>query len=139
MDKILSLLSENNYIKLEAPLDVRNVIGAQKELTRHGVPILPEGFIKFLRCYNGLSCQDSCVLGIPPVNNSRLDIVEFNEEFNNSSDMVILGYDDFGYLVYNSSTKTYQLIDKDGGLVIEEFMEDELEYALISIIHINYE
>lgn len=140
MDKILSLLSDSRSgLKLGTPLNTKDIISVQKALTRQGLPVLPSAFINFLRHYNGVKSQDSHILGIAPVSDEQEDIVSFNDEYNQSSDMVILGYDDFGYLVYNTSTKTYQLVDKEGGMVIEEFFEDELEYALISVIHVNCE
>lgn len=139
MRKLAEFLAQCGYVHLEKPLNVKNVVLAQKELTRQGLPMLPPFFLDFLRQYNGLSAQDSKILGIPPLANANLDIIEFNQDFNQSDDMVILGCDDFGFLVYNAAAKTYQLIDKDSSMVLEEFADNELEYAVMSVLHVSYE
>lgn len=139
MEKLTEFLAQCGYVHLEKPLNVKNVVLAQKELTRQGLPMLPQLFLDFLRQYNGVSAQDSKILGVPPLENANLDIIEFNRDFNQSADMVILGYDDFGFLVYNAAAKTYQLVDKDSAMVLEEFADNELEYAVMSVLHVSYE
>lgn len=139
MGKFLKLLERNKYVHKEEPLAVKDVILAQKDLVKRGYPFLPTAFLEFLQCYNGLSANDSAILGIPPLVESKLDIVKYNREFNHSASLVILGYDDFGFLVYNHPLNCYQLVDKGGNMVLEEFADDELEYALISVLHVDAE
>lgn len=139
MDNFIKSLKESKYLEPETPLAVKNTIIAQKELTKQGLVMLPTAFIEFLYHCNGVSAQDSCILGIPPVNNNKLDIIEFNKDYNRSDDMVILGYDDFAFLVYNTTSKTYQLVDKESQMVLEEFQDNELKYAVMSVLHVSYE
>lgn len=139
MENFLKLLAHNKYVHKEEPLAVKDVILAQKDLVKRGYPFLPTAFLEFLQCYNGLSANDSAILGIPPLIDSRLDIIKYNREFNRDAALVILGYDDFGFLVYNQLLNCYQLVDKDGNMVLEEFADDELEYALISVLHVDAE
>ena len=106
---------------------------------RVGFPFLPTDFLEFLRHYNGVKASDSAILGIPPLENPELDIKAFNQEFNAAPDKVILGYDDFVFLIYDHENKVYQLVDKSGALVLEEFAEDELGYALNSVLHVDEE
>lgn len=139
MQRVLNLLSQGKYLHTEAPLDVKDVILAQKNMVKKGYPFLPVGFLNFLQNYNGVSANDSAVLGIPPLADDGLNIIKFNREFNRDDSSVILGYDDFCFLVYNKPLNCYQLVDKSGDMVLEEFTEDELEYALISILHVDTE
>lgn len=137
MNRFLHLLSQNKYIHAENPLAVKDVILAQKKMVKDGYPFLPEAFLNFLRLHNGVLANDSALLGIAPLANKQLDIFKFNREFNRNLSVVILGYDDFCYLVYNKPLNCYQLVDKGGDMVLEEFADDELEYALISVLHVD--
>ena len=139
MEKFLNLLAQNKYLHKEGSLAVKDVILTQKKLVKRGYPFLPLEFLKFLQHYNGVSANDSAILGIPPLAESKLDIVKYNREFNDDASLVILGYDDFGFLVYNQTQNCYQLVDKGGNMVLEEFADDELEYALISVLHVDAE
>ena len=139
MTDFLDFLARSKYVELEKPLEIKDVIQAQKELVREGFPFLPTDFLEFLRHYNGVKAADSAILGIPPLPHPDLDIKSFNQEFNTDSDKVILGYDDFGFLIYDSQNKVYQLVDRGGVMVLEEFAEDELGYALNSVLHVDEE
>ena len=139
MTDFLDFLARSKYVELEKPLEIKDVIQAQKELVREGFPFLPTDFLEFLRHYNGVKAADSAILGIPPLHHPDLDIKSFNQEFNTDSDKVILGYDDFGFLIYDSQNKVYQLVDRGGVMVLEEFAEDELGYALNSVLHVDEE
>ncbi len=139
MDEFLEFLAQNKYIERENPLDVKDIIKAQKTLVHDGFPFLPTEFLEFLRHYNGIKAQDSAVLGIPPLKNPELDIRNFNREFNATPENVILGYDDFSFLIYNHQNNVYQLVDKTGTMVLEEFFEGELGYALNMVLHIDEE
>ncbi len=139
MESFLDYLKQCRYIELENPLAMKDVIQAQKELVRAGFPFLPVAFLNFLRHYNGVKAEDSAILGIPPLKNPMLDIKMFNCEHNVAADKVILGYDDFCFLVYDTENKVYQLVDRSSPLVVEEFAEDELGYALNSVLHVDEE
>lgn len=139
MSEFLKFLEQSKYVKREKALNIKDVITAQKDLVRVGFPFLPTDFLEFLRHYNGVKASDSAILGIPPLENPELDIKAFNQEFNAAPDKVILGYDDFVFLIYDHEDKVYQLVDKSGALVLEEFAEDELGYALNSVLHVDEE
>ena len=86
--------------------------------------------------YNGVMASDSAILGIPPLENERLNIVDFNAEYNALPNIAILGYDDSAFLVYDNAENKYKLIDRYDGIMLDEYLEDELVYALNSILHI---
>ena len=75
---------------------------------------------------------DSAVLGIKPVKR-ELDLFEFNQIRNTPGTRLILGYDEFCFLTYDSSEKMYFLTDRDFGDDLDDF--EDFETALSSIIH----
>jgi|GEM_PF-4508939 len=134
MIDFIKALKEKGYQTQETPFKTKDVIEIQKELVKNGYPLLPLEFIGFLKYYNGLKGEDSAILGVLP-KDEWLDIVAFNEMHNGSKDMVILGYDDFCFLVYDEMQKDYLLVDRDTGDEVESFSADGLAEGLSSILH----
>ncbi len=134
MKQLLKLLAENDVLKKEKPLESKDTISAQKDLVMAGFELLPEKFIALLKVYNGIQSQDGAVLGIKPENDA-IDIVRFNKEHNRSKSKIILGYDDFAFLVYDFQEKNYLLIDRGDGLELDDFLDDEFTSAISSILH----
>ena len=135
MKRLLAQIAKSNrYIK-EAPLEAVDIIKTQKKLVQQGYPFLPVEFIDFLKYHNGLSTSDSAVLGIPPLENESLNILTFNQNYNAVANTAILGYDDMYYLLFDNLKQRYMLVDRIGFDVIEEYLSDELVYAINSILH----
>ncbi len=130
----IKTLQENGYRLQKTSFSQKDVIETQKELVKMGYPFLPLEFIGFLKNYNGLKGEDCGILGISPADRV-LDILVFNEIHNGSKDMVILGYDDFCFLVYDEVQKDYLLVDRQTGDELESFSADGLPEALNAIIH----
>lgn len=139
MKQFIENLFNDPYFQQEAPLPEKDILLTQRELVREGYPFLPLSYLKFLQAANGVMGVDSALLGIPPTANGELDIVAYNVMFNQTNNMVIIGYDEFNFLVYNHAVQKYQLIDREDNLVIEEFTEDEIKFALNSVINIQNE
>ena len=136
MKRFLELIDNSKICYKEKPLQSIDIIKTQKELVKSGCPFLPSEFIDFLKQYNGVMASDSAILGIPPLENERLNIVDFNAEYNALLNIAILGYDDSAFLVYDNAENKYKLIDRYDGIMLDEYLEDELVYALNSILHI---
>ena len=134
MMNFIQTLKENGYKVQETRFAQKDVIETQKELVKQGYPFLPLEFISFLKSYNGLRGEDSAILGVLP-KDKGLDIVTFNEIHNGSKDMVILGYDDFCFLVYDELQKDYVLVDRETGDELESFSAEGLPEGLSSILH----
>ena len=135
MIELLKYIKASQKCYKEEPLNVVDIIKTQKELVRIGCPFLPVDYIEFLTHFNGLRASDCAILGIAPLSDTQLDIVKFNAAYNNSSNIAILGYDDSVFLVYDNIEQKYKLIDKANSVVIEEFLNDELVFAINSILH----
>ena len=134
MMNFIQTLKENGYKVQETRFAQKDVIETQKELVKQGYPFLPLEFISFLKSYNGLRGEDSAILGVLP-KDKGLDIVTFNEIHNGSKDMVILGYDDFCFFVYDEFQKDYLLVDRETGDELESFSAEGLPEGLSSILH----
>ncbi|MBO7605015.1 MAG: hypothetical protein J6S61_00925 [Elusimicrobiaceae bacterium] len=134
MINLLKFINENHLLKKEKPLEVKDVIEAQKELVQSGFRLLPEEFIGLLKICNGIQSGAGAILGIGP-KNKALDIVSFNKTYNRSISKVILGYDDFAYLVYDFQQKKYILIDRGDGMELDDFLNDEFVSAVSSVLH----
>ncbi len=133
MKELLEILKQNNYLEKEIPLEVLDVISAQKELSKHGYPLLPSEFLDFLRVYNGIRGDGFAVLGIEP-KDEEIDVVRFNRAHNTSKTKAIIGYDEFCFLAYDTQKSAYLLLDRNDGEELDDFVT--LSYALGSILHI---
>ena len=134
MEKFIEMLQSESVLEKQKPLRSVDVIEAQKRLVKEGYPLLPAQFIDFLKVCNGLRGESCAVFGIDP-DDKLLDIVDFNKEHNASKSKVILGYDDFCFLVYDSSKERYALLDREDGDDLDDFLKDSLDYALSAILH----
>lgn len=135
MIELINYIKKSHVCHKEEPLNIVDIIKTQKELVRMECPFLPADFIEFLTTFNGIRASDCAILGISPLQDKALDIVEFNNQFNDSPDTAILGYDDSVFLIYDNTENNYKLIDKNNMMVVEEFLNDELVFALNSILH----
>ncbi len=136
MIELINYIKKSNFYHKEKPLQVTDIIKTQRELVRQGCPFLPTAFIEFLKYFNGIRASDSAILGIAPLDDKSLNIVDFNVRLNASKDVAILGYDDEVFLIYDGTEDKYKLIDKHDMVVIDHFLNDELAYAINSILHL---
>ena len=134
MRKPIDAIESCQELKKQAPLAVKDVIEAQKDLVKAGLCFLPEALIELLKIHNGIKGEDGAVLGINPKDDT-LDIVRFNKAHNTSKHKVIIGYDDFAFLVYDEAKKKYLLLDRSDGLELDDFLENELTSAVSSVLH----
>lgn len=134
MEELVSMIQKEVGVKKQAPLVVEKVIESQKELVKNGFIMLPSEFVDFLKIYNGVRADACAILGIEP-ENELLDIVSFNKAHNAAKSKVILGYDDFCFLVFDASRECYLLLDREDGEEVDDFSKDSLAYALSAILH----
>ena len=134
MRELLNLLTQNDFIQKERPLDTKDIIDVQKHFVRNELPFLPKMFIDFLKIYNGVKTEGGAVFGIFPDDQS-LDILDTNARYNRTTNQVILGADDFAFLVYDDLQKKYLLLDRTDGLELDDFLETEFSSAIMSVLH----
>ena len=136
MTDLEKAIRQNTSCSYEKPL-TEDVILLQKKLVANGFDFLPTEFVAFLKKMNGVMGDASCILGIPPVQNKLLDIWRFNQSMHLPNHAVVLGFDDFAYLLYDAAQKQYRLLSRDLQTTLETFEKDEWEDALRSIIHFD--
>lgn len=136
MKKIIEQIRTTPNTGLGKPVDSRKIILCQKELMKNNIAPIPNSFLELLHTYNAISYDGAEIFGIFPNEKSFFDIVKANlmSPFNNKSNIVVLGCDEFDYMVYNTQGSTYQIIDKEDLEVLEEYTD--IEQALYHILKI---
>lgn len=136
MENLLEYLREHDVVPGGKQLTSVEIMKLQKNLNRNGLPEMPENLVELLKSFNGVQFSESAILGFNP-ENENLDLLSFNKRVNGQTDSLILAYDEFSFLVYNAEQKGYFLTDRDSGENLEEFYENELDLALIGMIHLD--
>lgn len=94
-----------------SPATQQQIIFAQKELFDRHLPALPKDFAELLKFINTFEYNGVALFGI---NNHSylLDVVAENSALDLGNDILVLGRDEFSYLVYDSSREQYQILDQ---------------------------
>ena len=106
-------------------------------LKQNNLPELPADYSDLLKLHNGFSNEDAKVFGVEiKDNNWYYDIADFNIKYfhGNKADWLILGENDFFFLVYDSSQKKYFIADRDD--LEEEFSGDDFVPAVNYLLKI---
>lgn len=134
MKELLNIISQNEEIGHGEAADARKVALAKLDLKQKGFAIFPDDFAELLKSYNGLCNDGHYVLAVEPTSNYFDDIVKFNEHafLEDKQNCVIIGYDEFDYVVYNQKSETYQILDRYDGEIREETkdLSDAIGYIL---------
>lgn len=138
MENLIEYLRQHQINSLGPKVSAKDLADFQTQMFQAGLPTLPFEYTDFLKAINGLKSDETVILGIG-LKNTNFDLFKFNKKFNKNSDSLILAYDDMTFLLYNKAEKKYVLIDRDWSDAFEEFTNNELEFALISIIHLDNE
>lgn len=136
MENSVDYLVAHHLKAIGEKLTPQKTAAFQKRLSNNGFPQLPDQFVEFLKFFNGVRCDETVILGIDTTDEYS-DLLSINRRINERENSLILAYDEFAFLVYDASQKGYFLIDRDSGENLEEFYEDELDLALIGMIHLD--
>lgn len=131
--KILDTLKKQNTYAVE-PLSPQNLIYAQKTLLKFGFAEIPEEACNFLHHINGFTDEGCHIFGIIPEPLNFMDIINVNilNKEKLKQKQLILADNEFDFLIFDSKSKSYQIIDKQDLAVLEEY--NNLEQGLNSII-----
>lgn len=134
MKELLNIIAQNKEIGFGEAVDARKVALAKLDLKQKGLAMFSDDFAELLKTYNGLSNDGHYVLAVDPKSSYFDDIVKFNEHafLEDKQNCVIIGYDEFDYVVYNQKTNTYQVLDRYDGELREETKDlaDAIAYIL---------
>ncbi len=125
---------EGKSFRAGEPLEKEAVIVAQKVLYNMGMDFIPQTYVAFLKHYNGIKANGSYLFGATV--DDDLDIIDQNEQLPRPENVILLGCNEFDYLVYNYVLKEYQIIDREDFTIIDEYKESEIGYALSQIFSV---
>lgn len=120
--KQLNGLSEANAGK---PVETAQIILCQKELCQNGIAPIPQEYLEFLHHFNAFAWDGSFLFGISPFKDFFLDILRENlfTEHPQSDEIIILGFNEYDYLAYNTAISRYQIIDKSEFMVLNTYAD----------------
>jgi len=131
IDEIMDILNEDSGSMIPRPATDDDIAGCQKDLIDLGLEPLPQGYIDFLKKYNGLAWNgivfystDIVTEADNPSGFKLMDLVSQNDEFNDRfelDDKVLLGIADDDYYTYNIETKKYEVLEFTSRDLMEEF------------------
>ena len=125
---------EGKSFRAGEPLEKEAVIVAQKVLYNMGMDFIPQSYVAFLKHYNGIKANGSFLFGATV--DDDLDIIDQNEQLPRPENVILLGCNEFDYLVYNYVLREYQIIDREDFEVLEKYTEKELGNALNEIFNV---
>lgn len=127
----------NGNVGCNTPAQEAQIKAANLKLKQLRLPQLPEEFVALLKCANGFSNDDVRIYGAEIINDSWYDdVVRINKQLfhENSANWLLLGRDDYFYLIYIPSVSSYQLVDQD--TLQPEISSETLEEPLLSILRV---
>ena len=130
------LISKLQALAEPSQLSAETLIFAQKALTKFGIAAMPKDFIELLHHINTLSLEGRHLFGVKPEPLYFMDIVNVNvfQKLASAADNIILGDNEFDFLIYNQSRQSYLIVDKSDNKVLEEY--SDLPSAIYNILKI---
>ncbi len=122
MQELIQTLQNLPLMLTAKPASTEQIIRAQQDLKINNIAAIPQDFTELLHQINTIEYDGCYLFGINP-RSYYLDIFAENEmiDLPNKENLLILGYDEFDYLIYNHTKECYQIIDKDSIEVIQTF------------------
>jgi hypothetical protein len=130
IDEIVDILKEDDGAWIPRPASDEDIAGCNESLIELGLEPLPQGYIDFLKKYNGLAWNgiifystDIVTEAGNPNGFKLMDLVSMNDDFNDRYELdekVLLGRADEDYYTYNIETKKYEALELESREVWEE-------------------
>lgn len=114
MSELAKIIEDSDELWCGEGVDARKILIYKIEMKKKELPELPSEFADFLKECNGVRGCCCEIFAMNP-DGPFSDILSENLRAGmGGSDGIILGYNDFDFLVYDSENREYQLRDKDG-------------------------
>lgn len=125
MHKLVEQLNSLSDAHAGKPVDTAQIILCQKQLRENDIAALPEEYIRLLHHFNAFSRNGGFLYGIKPFKDFFLDIVGENMlAFHPLACLnVVLGCNEYDYLVWNCADACYQIIDKSDFMVLYTYAD----------------
>ena len=127
----------NTDLGKNSPATSADLSLARIALKKSDLPNLPEEYSQVLLKFNGLSNEGAVLLGVEKGNNFFPNVITYNQNFfkGTKTDFLILGYDNFYYLIFDEKDNKYKIVDQDD---FEEITSSaEISDCLTYLMHID--
>ena len=134
MEKLIEVIENSDYIETGAPQNAAKARIYGKGMVEAGFADLPEEYIKFCSHFNGVWTDGTQVYAIDPEEGFLEDVLAKNDDwiYATSQQQLVLGENDFDFLVYDAEEEVYFMLDKDYGKLGRRF--EELEQAVAVLL-----
>lgn len=123
MQKLVKQLKVLSDANAGTPVDRTQIILYQKQLQENDFTTLPNEYVELLHHFNAFAWNGSFLYGIKPFKDFFLDILNENVlSFHPLPSInLILGNNEYDYLVWNCADMRYQIIDKETFMVLNTY------------------
>ena len=132
-DKLIEAI-ELAEIGRNDPATAKDVSLTRVTLKMAKLPAMPDEYEKLLISFNGLSNDGPVMLGVEEGNNFFPNVAKYNKNFfkESKADFLVLGYDDFYYMIFDETDKKYNIVDRDdfGEIIVSEEIAGPLAYLM---------
>jgi len=142
MQNLIKQLNTFSEASAGTPVNSTKIIRCQKALVQNDIASIPDEYLELLHHFNAFAWDGSFLFGISPFKDFFLDILHENIFISppENDKIIILGFNEYDYLAYNSTTSHYQIIDKSEFMVLNIYadcasairhilkIEDEYQY-----------
>lgn len=130
LSAIEQLRQRGSEVRSGNPVTSADLAKLRRNLLRMNIPDLPKEYIDFIKQFNGASFNQGFVFGLCPCGDFFLDILKENMLWTpRRAEQLLLGYNEFDLLIWDSQSQTYQLVDKADGQVIQIYSDFNLAIA----------
>jgi len=136
LETLTKILEENTEVGKNTPATELQISLGGIKLRKASIPALPDEFCALLQHHNGLSYNGNTVFGIDTQTSFFPDAVNINLSImeGQNTDCIILGQDEYCFLVYDYEVKKYRIIDKED--FTQELATDNIADAVCHILGI---
>ncbi len=129
MKNLAAVLDEYEDVEKGEPLDILLLPDYNKLLSLQKLPLVPDKWLALLKEFNGLWHDGAAILAVAPDGSVFGDILEYSLHDAPIPGVLVLGYDEFEYLLYDETVHKYQFYDKAEGNITYQTAEAEAAAA----------
>ena len=134
MSELAKIIENSDELWCGEGIDARKILIYKIEMKKKKLPELPSEFADFLKECNGVRGSGCEIYAVNPDGPFSDILAENLLAGMGGSGGVILGYNDFDFLVYDAENREYQLRDKDGMEISASYQDwEEVAAAVLPL------
>lgn len=135
MNNLIENLKQSPIGK-NTPISPSLLASANLKLKQSNLPPVPAKFAVLLQTFNGLSNEGALVFGAEINSTLFIDLIKYNQTFfrGNPSKLLVLGYDEVFFLLFDSKANQYHIVDRD--TFEPELSSDEIDDPIAYLLRI---